>query len=331
MMHLPILPVSQEIPVLPASWYLACSSRALKPGRIVTLSLLDHDIVVYRAGSGRVHAVHAQCTHMGTHLRSGSVVNDGLRCAMHHRIYQPEACGRPVGRNCLRQRAYPVVERSGGVFVFAGEHATFDVPPVADVDDGVVVVTARPQPLTTSWPTLICNAFDIEHMRAVHHRSMKEPPEIVVVDRHLVELRYVSTVTGSGVSDRIIKKLSDDTIRVTIRCWGGTLLTVRSQVGKLVNHLLLCLTPTPHGVTVTPMIAVPTGRMPAVAIMRAHCSRWLFLTFLKRDLDPLTGMRLNVANALAAAGPLGICAAWLTQLPEAAVAPPRALSVGGPV
>ena len=326
-MHLSMLPVSQEVPVLPACWYLACSSRALEPGGIVTLPLLDHDIVVYRAASGRVHAVHARCTHMGTHLRSGAVAGEGLRCAMHHRIYQPEACGRAVGNSCLRQRAYPVVERSGGVFVFAGEHATFDVPPVADADDGVVVVTARPQPLTTSWAALICNAFDIEHMQAVHHRSMKETPETVVVDRHLVELRYVSTVTGAGVSDRIIKRLSDDTIRVTIRCWGGTLLTVRSQIGKLVNHLLLCLTPTPHGVTVTPMIAVPKGRIPAVAIMRAHCSRWLFLTFLKRDLDPLTAMQLNLANAVAAAGPLGICAEWLTQLPEASVAPPRALTV----
>jgi nitrite reductase/ring-hydroxylating ferredoxin subunit len=309
--------------VLPASWYLACSSHALKRGRIVTLPLLENDIVVYRAASGRVHAVHAQCTHMGTHLRSATVAGEGLRCAMHHRVYEPGA-GPAVRNSCLRQRAYPVVERAGGVFVFAGEHATFDVPPVGDAHDGVAVVTARPQPLTTSWATLTCNAFDIEHMQAVHHRVMKKKPEAVVLDRHVLELRYVSRVTGTGVSDRIIKRLSDDTICVTIRCWGGTLLTVRSEVGRLVSHLLLCFTPTPHGALITPMIAVPKGRIPGVALVRAYCSRWLFLTFLKRDLEPLAGMQLNVANALAAPGPLGVCAEWLTHLPEAVIAPPKA-------
>jgi hypothetical protein len=251
---------------------------------------------------------------------------------MHHRTYDPEACGAAVRHGCLRQRAYPVVERAGAVFVFAGEHPTFEVPPVADADDnGLAVVTAPPQPLTTSWATLICNAFDIEHMQAVHHRSMKQKPETAVLDRHLLELRYVSTVTGSGVSDRIVKRLSDDTIRVTIRCWGGSLLTVRSEVGRLVSHLLLCLTPVGQGVMVTPVIAVPKGKIPGVAAVRAHCSRWLFLTFLKRDLEPLAGMQLNLAGALAAPGPLGVCAAWLTQLPEASVAPPRALTVAGTV
>ena len=308
-------------PSLPASWYYVCGSRALRPGRLTTVQLLDETLVVYRALSGRVHAVHSRCTHMGASLSAGTVLGEDLRCAMHHRAFVPEGSGANHA-GCLRQRAYPVAEKNGSVFVFAGDLATVDCPDAADGDRDAVVVSGRAHALTTSWTTLICNAFDIEHMQAVHNRAMKAPPDTAVVSRQLLELRYVSRVTGTGLSDRIMKALSNDTIRVTIRCWGGTILTIDSRVGRTMSHLMLCITPTPTGTTVTPLIAVPRGSIPGAAAVRAHASRWLFLTFLGRDLRPLENMRLNLVNATRARGPLGVCATWLTELQEARIAPP---------
>ncbi len=309
-------------PRLPASWYYVCTSRALRPGRLTTLRLLDEHLVVYRTESGQVHAVHSRCSHMGASLSAGTVVGDSLRCAMHHRSYVPES-SRPTDRAaCLRQRAYPVMEKNGSVFVFAGDLAGINCPDAADGEPDAVVVCGRPHSLTTSWTTLICNAFDIEHMQTVHNRAMKAPPEVDIVSRHVLELRYVSRVIGSGLSDRIMKVLSDDTIRVTIRCWGGTILTIHSRVGRTRSNLMLCITPTSTGTLVTPLIAVPRGRIPGAAALRAHASRWLFLTFLGRDLRPLENMRLNLVNATRARGPLGVCATWLTELAEARIAPP---------
>ena len=314
------------VPLLPASWYYVCDSRALRPGRLKTVRLLDDALVVYRANSGQVHAVHSRCTHMGASLSGGTVVGEDLRCAMHHRAYVPEGCGRNRAE-CLRQRAYPVAEKNGSVFVFAGDLATLDCPDAADGDRDAVVVSGRSYALTTSWTTLICNAFDIEHMQTVHNRAMKAPPDVAVVNRQLLELRYVSRVTGTGLSDRIMKALSDDTIRVTIRCWGGTILTIHSRVGWTTSNLMLCITPTPTGATVTPLIAVPRGSIPGAAAVRAYASRWLFLTFLGRDLRPLENMRLNLVNATSARGPLGDCATWLTELQEARIAPPSDVEV----
>jgi nitrite reductase/ring-hydroxylating ferredoxin subunit len=308
--------------LLPASWYYVCASRALRPGRLTTVRLLDETLVVYRAESGQVHAVHSRCTHMGASLSAGTVVGDRLRCAMHHRAYCPDNSARSNRADCLRQRAYPVAEKNGSVFVFAGDLATVDCPDAADGDRNAVVVAGRAHSLTTSWTTLMCNAFDIEHMQAVHNRAMKAPPDVAIVSRQFLELRYVSRVTGTGLSDRIMKALSDDTIRVTIRCWGGTILTIQSRVGRTTSHLMLCVTPTTTGTIVTPLIAVPRGRVPGAATLRAHASRWLFLTFLGRDLRPLENMRLNLVNAARARGPLGVCATWLTELPEARIAPP---------
>ena len=308
-------------PRLPASWYYVCASRALRPRRLTTVRLLDETLVVYRANSGHVHAVHSRCTHMGASLSAGTVVGEDLRCAMHHRAYVPEGSGRSHRAGCLHQRAYPVAEKNGSVFVFAGDLATIDCPDAADGDRDAVVVSGPPHALTTSWTTLICNAFDIEHMQTVHNRAMKAPPDAAVVSRQLLELRYVSRVTGTGLSDRIMKALSDDTIRVTIRCWGGTILTIHSRVGRTTSNLMLCITPTSTGTTITPLIAVPRGSIPGAAAFRAHASRWLFLTFLGRDLRPLENMRLNLVNATEARGPLGVCATWLTELQEARIAP----------
>lgn len=312
------------VPSLPGSWYHVCSSRALRPGRLIPLLLLDEELVIYRARSGQVYAVHSRCAHMGASLSAGSVAGEGIRCAMHDRIYLPDADDRRNRTSCLRQRAYPVTEKNGSVFVFAGDFATIACPEVADGDRDAVVVLGRRYAVTTSWAALICNAFDIEHMQSVHNRAMKAPPD-VTMSRQMLELRYVSRVTGAGLSDRIMKALSDDTIRVTIRCWGGSILTVHSRVGRMVNHLMLCVTPTRNGAIVTPFIAVPSGTVPGTAAIRAYVSRWLFLTFLRQDLRVLEHMRLNLANATRAGGPLGVCATWLTQLPEARIEPPADL------
>jgi len=314
--------VEITVPSLPGSWYHVCASRALRPGRLTTLLLLDEQLVIYRARSGQVHAVQSRCSHMGASLSAGSVVGEGVRCAMHHRIYLPDGADRRNGTRCLRQRAYPVVEKNGSIFVFAGDVATIACPEVADGDRDAVVVLGRREVLTTSWAAVICNAFDIEHMQSVHNRAMKAPPDVAVVAPQVLELRYVSRVTGAGLSDRIMKTLSDDTIRVTIRCWGGSILTVHSRVGRVISHLMLCMTPTRTGAIVTPLIAVPSGTVPGASAVRAYASRWLFLTFVRRDLRALEHMRLNLANATRTGGPLGVCAAWLTQLPEARIEPP---------
>lgn len=310
------------VPSLPGSWYHVCSSRALRPGGLTTLRLLDEELVIYRARSGQVHAVHARCSHMGASLSAGSVVGEGIRCAMHHRLYLPDGCDGRHRASCLRQRAYPVAEKNGSVFVFAGDVATLACPDAADGDPDAFVALGRPQALSTSWPSLVCNAFDIEHMESVHKRAMKAPPDVTIVSRQVLELRYVSRVTGAGLSDRIMKALSDDTIRVTIRCWGGSILTIQSRVGRVVGHLMLCMTPTQAGAIVTPAIAVPRGAVPGAAVVRAHASRWLFLTFLRQDLRALEHMRLNLVNVARARGPLGVCATWLAQLPEACIEPP---------
>ena len=308
--------VPNVLPAAPRSWYFACASRNVPIGRVVSWNLLDHQLVLFRGKSGRVTAVEAHCAHMGAHLGHGEVIGDHLRCAMHHWVVEPSgACRGPAGA-CLTQLTYPVVERYGGVFVFVGAQDTFAFPAIdEDQNLSLHVVMGKPELVQTSWAGVMANAFDTDHILAVHHRALLEPPQITQLNGRGVELRYASRVTGRGLSDRAMKWLSNDRIVVTIRCWGGTIMTVRSEVGNRVGRLLVTAKPTVDGTLVTPFVAVPKARLAPLDVASARFSLWLFTTFLRRDLLPLKNMAFRLEGALQSKGPVADLAAWLLTLP----------------
>ncbi len=308
--------VPSVLPAAPRSWYFVCRSRAIGISQVITWNLLGHQMVLFRGRSGRVTALDAHCAHMGAHLAQGDVIGDHLRCAMHHWMLDASGVCRGPGGACLPQRTYPVVEQYDGVFVFADNDATFALPAIDNGDSGSThVVLGKSALVETSWAGIMANAFDTEHILAVHQRALREPPQITQLGAHGIELHYSSRVTGRGASDRAMKWLSNDRIMVTIRCWGGTIMTVRSEVGRRVGRLLVSVAPTANGALVTPFVAVPKSGVSAVDALSARFSLWLFTTFLRRDLVPLKNMDFRLEGALQSSGPVADLAAWLLTLP----------------
>ena len=304
----------------PASWYHACRSSALARGRLVTWRLYDRPLVLYRGASGRVVAMDARCPHMGAHLGHGRVSGDGLTCALHHWTCDGDGrCSSPDGVGRARARVYPVIERYGSIFVFAGAEPRFELPAIdPDEDRELHVIAGAPRFIRTSWASIALNAFDAGHMDAVHGRAMRQAPDLALVGGDCLQMRYISRVTGHGLSDLVMRRISSDAVRATIRCWGGTLIAVRSEAGSIVSRLLLCLTPQPHGVAITPLFARPAGGTPVVDRLLLYGGRWLFTAFLERDLVPLENMDLRIEGALASRDTVGFAARWLVALPAAA-------------
>jgi nitrite reductase/ring-hydroxylating ferredoxin subunit len=304
---------------IPQSWYLLCHSRDLAAQRIVSREILGHRIVVFRGASGAITAMDARCAHMGAHLGRGEVIGDRIRCALHHWTCDSKGVCRPPGGHELRaQNIYPAVERHGAIFMFAGTQPRFALPSLSLPGDRAVrVIAGRSHSLETSWGAIATNAFDVGHMQAVHARALREEPQLTLVGGDGLQMDYASRVTGTGLSDRIMRRLSRDRIRATITCWGGTIIVVRSRVGVLDTRLMLCVTPTTAGVDVTPLVGIPAGAAAAIDALTLRATRWLFTSFLSKDLVPLAGMRLRVDGALAQPGPLGWAARWLLTLPAA--------------
>lgn len=98
--------------------------RPIKPVR-----LLGENFVLFRDEAGRYGLLDRDCPHRGADLAFGRLENGGLRCAFHGWLFSvdgeclqtpAEPADSPLCKN-IKQRAYPVVERSGILWAYLGE------------------------------------------------------------------------------------------------------------------------------------------------------------------------------------------------------------------
>lgn len=99
-------------------------NRPIKPVR-----LFGEDLVIFKDDTGRYGLVGRHCPHRGTDLAFGRLENGGLRCAFHGWLFDVngkclETPAEPDNSNLcanIKQKAYPVVEKSGILFAYLGE------------------------------------------------------------------------------------------------------------------------------------------------------------------------------------------------------------------
>lgn len=98
--------------------------RPAKPIRV-----FGENLVLFKDEKGRYGLLERHCPHRGADLAYGRLENGGLRCAFHGWLFDVsgqclETPAEPEGsRMCehIRQKAYPVVEKSGVLFAYLGE------------------------------------------------------------------------------------------------------------------------------------------------------------------------------------------------------------------
>ncbi|MCW5693476.1 MAG: aromatic ring-hydroxylating dioxygenase subunit alpha [Pseudolabrys sp.] len=98
-------------------------NRPIKPVR-----LFGEDLVMFKDDKGRYGLVGRHCPHRGTDLAFGRLEDGGLRCAFHGWLFDIngkclQTPAEPDDSNLcanIRQKAYPVVEKSGILFAYLG-------------------------------------------------------------------------------------------------------------------------------------------------------------------------------------------------------------------
>jgi nitrite reductase/ring-hydroxylating ferredoxin subunit len=94
------------------------------------------EIVLFRDEHGRYRLIERACPHRGTDLAFGRLEDGGLRCAFHGWLFDVtgrclETPAEPADSRLaanIRQKAYPVVERSGILFAYLGPGEPPDFP-----------------------------------------------------------------------------------------------------------------------------------------------------------------------------------------------------------
>jgi 5,5'-dehydrodivanillate O-demethylase oxygenase subunit len=147
------------------------------------LTVMGEDLVVYRGDDGRFGCVAEHCNHRGCSLYYGFIENTALRCAYHgwkferdgRCVEQPFEPEGSTYKDRVRQRAYPVVELGGMLFVYMGPSPA---PLMPNWDtlvrrDGIRKIEIRPT-LSCNWLQAQENTADTTHTYYLHGRMMQE-------------------------------------------------------------------------------------------------------------------------------------------------------------
>ena len=239
---------------------------------------------------------------MGASLAAGTVDGDRLRCPLH--AWEFRADGRCENVRSERVETFPVREAHGLLFLHTADGSS----PLPAFEGRYRFVAGAPVFVRAPWATVISNGFDVSHLASVHRRELLEPAEAGPLDAHRFRLRTVTRAIGHGLSDRIMNVLSGGRIESGVTAWGGSVLTVESRVRRHAAALLVGFTPVSGGTWIHPLFG-------ATSRAAASLSRYLFTSFLSRDLALLDDLDLKPRFVTEADEPLRRFFRYLDSLP----------------
>ena len=219
------------------------AERPLKAVRV-----LGQDLILFRDAEGCWGLLDRDCPHRGADLAFARHEGDGVRCPFHG--WKFDAGGRcldtpaePVGSQLcerVRQRSYPVRERSGVLFGWLGEEGSAP-PPFPDFDCFVA-----PESHTFAYKGLWhCNwlqAFEVgidpAHTSFLHRFLNDAPLESIGNNAAGKQFRSASLGEMGGEQwpmTRVMREFHQPDISFEKRPWGLQLTTLRPMTPELTH------------------------------------------------------------------------------------------------
>ena len=266
------------------SWYCAGLSRDLGPGKTLGVELFGRRLALYRGQDGVARALDARCPHLGADLAQGTVVKDRLRCGFHHWTFSGEgacvACPTAYGgAPRARARAWPVAERYGALWVFAGPEPLFSLPDFPGTQDPAVL--ALPAKAMRAHPHVVAmNGLDTEHFRVVHGMPFLEQPRLDQPDAFRTRLTLRARLDGGGPLAATVRALSGGVLTAEFTTWGGNLAVIEGHAGALPVRVLFSHAPAAGGGSLSRTFLIAPSRGPrawaslaGAALVMAHILR----------------------------------------------------------
>ncbi len=161
-------------------WYVAAWAHELRPGALMTRTLLEQPLLLYRGESGAAVALDNRCCHRGAQLSNGRLEGDCVRCMYHGLKF--DASGRCVqipGQeqipDKLGVRAYVLVERQQLVWVWMGDAERADqadVPDIPYLSDALWRGVPGYMHYQADYRLIVDNLADFAHLAFVHTHTL---------------------------------------------------------------------------------------------------------------------------------------------------------------
>lgn len=283
---------TKPLPAWPDTWYIVTRAKDIAPGKIFSGEIAGRSFVIFRAQSGALAAIDAHCPHMGAHLAGGQVVGEQLRCSLHNgKIDHHGNLDFPSKCKQKKARVWPVAERFGLVFLFAGSGAAPDLPCPADMAQ-FEWLPGKPVLFRTDWYALMINGFDILHMKTIHQRELIKPPQFILGAEGALHFHYTTRVTpGGGLSSWLMKRLSNNRIQVHQSCF-GTIMLVESDLGSIRSCAIFGFVQ--EGDTAKVFSSFGAMRRGIFSTIKLWLTRRFYIAFLRKDYPVVKDMRIIV-------------------------------------
>jgi vanillate O-demethylase monooxygenase subunit len=188
------------------TWYVACMPDEIKD-KPLGRQICGERIVFYRGEGGKVAAVDDFCPHRGAALSLGFVRDGQLVCGYHGLVMGGDGkCISMPGqrvRGFPPIRSFPVVERHGFIWVWAGDSALADPADIPDFSwassagwtygGGLYHVKA-------DYRLMIDNLMDLTHETYVHATSIGQPeieeaaPKTEIQGNEVITSRFMENI-----------------------------------------------------------------------------------------------------------------------------------------
>ncbi len=215
---------------------------------VKAVRVLGQDLVLFKDAKGAWGLLDRDCPHRGADLSFGRNEGDGLRCPFHGWKFDVagkclETPAEPAGSKLcerVRQRSYPVIERSGILFGWLGEEGT-TTPPLPLFD-----CFAAPSSHTFAFKGLWhCNwlqAFEVG-IDPAHpsflHRFLRDAP-LAEVGENAAGKQFRSASAGELGGERwpmtrIMREFHQPEISFESTPWGMQLTALRPMTAELTH------------------------------------------------------------------------------------------------
>jgi len=123
-------------------WYAIAWATDLKPAKILTATIWQASIALFRDRQNQIQAVENVCPHKGVSLDQGKVLGDVIACPYHGWEFngQGECLNIPYFPRdqklpCVQMRTFPVQEKYGLIWVFPGDPALAETQPIIEIPE----------------------------------------------------------------------------------------------------------------------------------------------------------------------------------------------------
>jgi len=289
------------------------------------VELGDKRFVAFLYAAGHTAVLDARCSHMGADLSRGDVTGGRLRCPLHAWEYAADGqCVRiPATSEIPRfacQPAYPTAEVGGHVVFYSAPSAPFPFPFYEDRSPADLLAAAPFDfVVNTPWYLIGANAFDLQHFRVAHDRTLVDAP---VIDEPSPFARRITAnydVSGASVRDRLTRRFSGPRVRMSVTVWGGTLILVSAEFRRTTSYGMVFVRPLEAARThLRTIVWVPRRRGPLrralVDPLDALVRRSFIRAFMTDDAVRSDGVGYNPHTLIDADRELRDYFAWLARL-----------------